>query len=202
MAKDIFPGVSGRCYWGHTDNSEMTKLCEDGRNNVCPQCCHEDCRSAYPGLYRSCQSKGWPVWPLNQEPRSQAGTKQCYWKHTMDPSRMKLCTDGRNYVCEHCCHDNCSTKYPAMNGSCREKGWPVWPPSGLRDSIPSSSAESPNPASEVGRKRKLERVIADNPILKAMYAKKQAEVARQKAAMAKQELMDAVRRVMDTDRKP
>lgn len=58
----IYPSNPNICYWGHTQERQQLKLCRDGRNYVCPRCCHELCCDRYPAMYAACRSEGWPVW--------------------------------------------------------------------------------------------------------------------------------------------
>jgi len=58
-----YPNNPNICYWGHTQDRQQLKLCRDGHNYVCPQCCHERCRIEYPSMYEACRQEGWPVWP-------------------------------------------------------------------------------------------------------------------------------------------
>lgn len=71
------------------------------------------------GRRRSSSSSG-SIYPRNPN--------ICYWGHTQDKSQLKLCRDGSNYVCPRCCHERCRIEYPSMYRTCREGGWPVWPP--------------------------------------------------------------------------
>jgi hypothetical protein len=59
---DIYPGDCGRCYWGHTTVRRRMRMCIDGRNFVCPECCHRDCVVRYPTMHDACLARGWPVW--------------------------------------------------------------------------------------------------------------------------------------------
>jgi hypothetical protein len=61
--RSIHPENPSICYWGHTEERTQLRLCADGRNYVCPRCCHEECRVEYPGWYGGCAARGWPVWP-------------------------------------------------------------------------------------------------------------------------------------------
>jgi len=122
------PAPTLTCYWGHTTDRSRLKTCTDGKNPVCPECCHKHCPNEYPGMYSSCEKKGWPVWPPQSAGLSGAAPVQCYWHHTNDRSKMKTCTDGSNPVCPECCHINCPQQYPGMYQECARKNWPVWLP--------------------------------------------------------------------------
>lgn len=88
MNEKIYPGASGVCYWGHTRDWSLMKLCRDGSNYVCPKCCHERCRYEYSGMYSACSSEGWPVWPPGSGRQSEMYCHKC---GTPLPENARFC---------------------------------------------------------------------------------------------------------------
>jgi len=75
-SRPVFPETSKVCYWGHTRDSQRIRPCRDGKNFVCPTCCHEDCVVNYPGMYRRCMEEGWPAWSPDSVPGGASSTPE------------------------------------------------------------------------------------------------------------------------------